>query len=99
MSLKSFSFLIAYIVTLIYSWPTSLAVCSNDHLDDMVNQEIERLKDFIKKRPANLTTGSATMEEELYDAQVGIFIHQLRWSESGSNVLFTGCTVIFTVCQ
>ena len=43
---------------------------SNDHLDDMVNQEIERLKDFIKNRPANLTTGTATMEEELYDAQV-----------------------------
>ena len=34
---------------------------SNDHLDDMVNQEIERLKDFIKNRPANLTTGTATM--------------------------------------
>lgn len=44
--------------------------CSNAHLDDMVNQEIDRLKDFIKNRPANLTTGSATLEEELYDAQV-----------------------------
>ena len=48
-------------------------VFSNDHLDDMVNQEIERLKDFIKNRPANLTTGTATMEEELYDAQVRRF--------------------------
>lgn len=45
---------------------------SNDHLDDMVNQEFDRLKDFIKNRPANLTTGNATMEEELYDAQVAI---------------------------
>ena len=50
-----------------------MLVFSNDHLDDMVNQEIERLKDFIKNRPANLTTGTATMEEELYDAQVRCF--------------------------
>ncbi|XP_025092199.1 COP1-interactive protein 1-like isoform X4 [Pomacea canaliculata] len=45
-------------------------ITSNAHLDDMVNQEIDRLKDFIKNRPANLTTGSATLEEELYDAQI-----------------------------
>ena len=60
-------------------WSRRLSDCilvlvfSNDHLDDMVNQEIERLKDFIKNRPANLTTGTATMEEELYDAQVRCF--------------------------
>jgi hypothetical protein len=47
-------------------------IFSNDRLDDMVNQEIDRLKDFIKNRPPNLTTGNATMEEELYDAQVNV---------------------------
>ena len=47
----------------------------------MVNQEIERLKDFIKNRPANLTTGSATIEEELYDAQVFAAISYVRFTK------------------
>ena len=38
----------------------------------MLNTEIESLKEFIKNKPssASLTTGSATMEEELYDSKV-----------------------------
>ncbi|KAL8603572.1 hypothetical protein ACOMHN_022524 [Nucella lapillus] len=59
---------------------------SNDHLDDMVNQEIERLKDFIKNRPANLTTGSATMEEELYDAQIMIRVKDAELQKLRSQV-------------
>ena len=38
----------------------------------MLNTEIDSLKEFIKVKPssASLTTGSATMEEELYDSKV-----------------------------
>ena len=45
---------------------------SNDHLEGMLNTEIDSLKEFIKVKPssASLTTGSATMEEELYDSKV-----------------------------
>nr|KAG5710143.1 hypothetical protein BaRGS_006662 [Batillaria attramentaria] len=61
-------------------------IMSNDHLDDMVNQEIERLKDFIKKKPANLTTGSATTEEELYDAQIMIRVKDAELQKLRSQV-------------
>ncbi|XP_076459730.1 uncharacterized protein LOC143292921 isoform X2 [Babylonia areolata] len=59
---------------------------SNDHLDDMVNQEIERLKDFIKNRPTNLTTGTATLEEELYDAQIMIRVKDAELQKLRSQV-------------
>ena len=45
---------------------------SNENLNSMVNREIDSLKDFIRNKPSssNMTTGSSTLEEELFDAQV-----------------------------
>ncbi|XP_041364638.1 golgin subfamily A member 4-like isoform X2 [Gigantopelta aegis] len=47
---------------------------SNDNLNSMVNQEIDSLKDFIRNKPSssNMTTGSTTLEEELFDAQIAV---------------------------
>ena len=35
-----------------------------------MSSEIEQLKDFIQNNTKGRATGSATLEEELYDAQV-----------------------------
>jgi len=45
---------------------------SNNQLEEMLNREIEEMKEFIKNKPStqSLTTGSATIEEELYDAKI-----------------------------
>ena len=43
---------------------------SNEHLTENVSSEIEQLKDFIQNNTKGRATGSATLEEELYDAQV-----------------------------
>ncbi|KAK3586036.1 hypothetical protein CHS0354_033163 [Potamilus streckersoni] len=43
---------------------------SNEHLTEMLNSEIEKLKQFISSRTTGTVTGSSTIEEELYDAQI-----------------------------
>ena len=43
---------------------------SNEHLTETVSNEIEQLKEFIQNNTKGRLTGSATLEEELYDAQV-----------------------------
>ena len=43
---------------------------SNEHLTETVSNEIEQLKDFIQNNTKGRLTGNATLEEELYDAQV-----------------------------
>ncbi|XP_060582101.1 golgin subfamily A member 4-like isoform X4 [Ruditapes philippinarum] len=45
-------------------------VKSNEHLTEVVNTEIENLKSFIQTRTKGQLTGSASLEEELYDAQI-----------------------------
>jgi len=39
-------------------------------LTELVNSEIDNLKEFIKNRSKGQLTGNATLEEELYDSQV-----------------------------
>lgn len=45
-------------------------LCSNEQLNNLVNEEINKLKDFIQNRTMATVPGNATIEEELYDAQV-----------------------------
>lgn len=45
---------------------------SNEQLTELVNSEIENLKEFIQNRSKGQLTGNATLEEELYDSQVPI---------------------------
>lgn len=47
-----------------------LFLCSNEQLNNLVNEEINKLKDFIQNRTMATVPGNATIEEELYDAQV-----------------------------
>lgn len=43
---------------------------SNEHLTQLVETEVEQLKEFIQTRSTGRLTGNATIEEELYDAQI-----------------------------
>ncbi|XP_050391694.1 golgin subfamily A member 4 isoform X1 [Patella vulgata] len=43
---------------------------SNEQLNKLVNQEVDEIKEFIKTKPSRLAPGSATVDEELYDAQI-----------------------------
>ncbi|XP_063446261.1 major antigen-like isoform X1 [Mytilus trossulus] len=43
---------------------------SNQQLQDLVNEEIGKLKDFIQNRTMASVPGNGTIEEELYDAQI-----------------------------
>ncbi|XP_069124825.1 uncharacterized protein [Argopecten irradians] len=45
-------------------------VKSNQHLNELVNEEIGKLKDFVENRSMGRIPGNATLEEELYDAQI-----------------------------
>ncbi|XP_021376581.1 protein NETWORKED 1D-like isoform X3 [Mizuhopecten yessoensis] len=45
-------------------------VKSNQHLNELVNEEIGKLKDFMENRSMGRIPGNATLEEELYDAQI-----------------------------
>ncbi|GFO38259.1 protein outspread, partial [Plakobranchus ocellatus] len=63
-------------------------IASNDHLEGMLNTEIENLKEFIKNKPssASLTTGSATMEEELYDSKIMVRVKDAELQKLRSQV-------------
>ncbi|KAL8592381.1 hypothetical protein ACOMHN_044317 [Nucella lapillus] len=51
-------------------------IMSNSNLEEKVNQEIADLKDFMKKRPSSQSSACATVEEELYDAQITIRVKE-----------------------
>ena len=57
-----------------FSWDylgtLKLLYCSNGHLNELLNEEIEKIKDFVKNRRMSRLPGNATIEEDLYDAQV-----------------------------
>lgn len=45
-------------------------LCSNEQLNNFVNEEINKLKDFIQNRIMVIVFGNVIIEEELYDVQV-----------------------------
>ncbi|XP_076462124.1 uncharacterized protein LOC143294629 [Babylonia areolata] len=61
-------------------------VMSNSQLDEMVNQQIDRLKDFVKKRSSSTSSSNSTMEEELYDAQITIRVKDTELQKLRSQV-------------
>ncbi|XP_005092338.1 golgin subfamily A member 4 isoform X2 [Aplysia californica] len=63
-------------------------ISSNDHLEEMLNREIDSLKDFIKNKPSttSMTTGSATIEEELYDAKIMVRVKDAELQKLRSQV-------------
>ncbi|XP_059163894.1 uncharacterized protein LOC131946906 isoform X2 [Physella acuta] len=71
-----------------YESHISQLIASNNHLEEMLNREIDSLKDFIKNKPssASLTTGSATMEEELYDAKIMVRVKDTELQKLRSQV-------------
>ena len=50
-------------------------IFSNEHLTETVSSEIEQLKEFIQNNTKGRLTGNASLEEELYDAQVNSLKH------------------------
>ncbi|CAL1542227.1 unnamed protein product [Lymnaea stagnalis] len=71
-----------------YESHISQLISSNNHLEELLNREIDSLKDFIKNKPssASLTTGSATMEEELYDAKIMVRVKDTELQKLRSQV-------------
>nr|KAI8765757.1 golgin subfamily A member 4-like [Biomphalaria glabrata] len=69
-----------------YESHISQLISSNDHLEELLNREIDSLKDFIKNKPSSLTTGSVTMEEELYDAKIMVRVKDTELQKLRSQV-------------
>ncbi|KAJ8318268.1 hypothetical protein KUTeg_003359 [Tegillarca granosa] len=55
-----------------YDAHTAQLVKSNEQLNSLVNEEIGKLKEFIQNRTMASVPGNATIEEELYDAQINV---------------------------
>ncbi|XP_067672878.1 uncharacterized protein [Haliotis asinina] len=60
-------------------------ILSNDHLNMMLNKEIDGLKDFIRNKP-NMSSGGGTMEEDLFDAQILIRVKDAELQKLRSQV-------------
>ncbi|KAH9488364.1 hypothetical protein Btru_063331 [Bulinus truncatus] len=69
-----------------YESHISQLISSNTHLEELLNSEIDSLKDFIKNKPSSLTTGSVTMEEELYDAKIMVRVKDTELQKLRSQV-------------
>ncbi|XP_062614667.1 uncharacterized protein LOC134276428 isoform X3 [Saccostrea cucullata] len=59
---------------------------SNEQLNSLVNEEINKLKDFIQNRTMASVPGNATIEEELYDAQIMVRVKDAELQKLRSQV-------------
>ncbi|XP_022319320.2 uncharacterized protein LOC111122066 isoform X4 [Crassostrea virginica] len=59
---------------------------SNEQLNSLVNEEINKLNDFIKNRTMASVPGNATIEEELYDAQIMVRVKDAELQKLRSQV-------------
>ncbi|XP_061181888.1 uncharacterized protein LOC133190336 isoform X6 [Saccostrea echinata] len=59
---------------------------SNEQLNNLVNEEINKLKDFIQNRTMASVPGNATIEEELYDAQIMVRVKDAELQKLRSQV-------------
>lgn len=66
-------------------------IFSNQQLQDLVNEEIGKLKDFIQNRTMASVPGNGTIEEELYDAQVTLFRSHVHLKAVCMNVINERC--------